>query len=86
MILAKLCHARPHVRFKTKNIPFRFSVFFSAERKDKGEGVLGWGNPRLRGQITPSLLIQLGLVCTQRETNPHVFQFESRVEAPDQDP
>lgn len=59
------------------NIPFCFSVFFSAERKDKGEGVLGWGNPRLRGQITPSSLIQLGLVCTQRETLPHVFQFES---------
>ncbi len=59
------------------NIPFRFSVFFSAERKDKGEGVLGWGNRRLRGQITPSSLIQLGLVCTQRKTLPHVFQFES---------
>lgn len=59
------------------NIPFRFSVLFSAERKDKGEGVLGWGNRRLRGQITPSSLIQLGLVCTQRKTLPHVFQFES---------
>ena len=33
----------------------------------------------MRGQITPSSLIQLGLVCTQtqRETLPHVFQFES---------
>ncbi|KOM40725.1 hypothetical protein LR48_Vigan04g092300 [Vigna angularis] len=29
--------------------------------KDKGEGVLERGNPRLRGQITPSSLIQLGL-------------------------
>ncbi|KAK7375891.1 hypothetical protein VNO78_35206 [Psophocarpus tetragonolobus] len=46
-------------------------------RKDKGEGVLERGNPRLRGQITPSSLIQLGLVCSQRETLPHVFQFES---------
>ncbi|CAB4277237.1 unnamed protein product [Prunus armeniaca] len=61
------------------NSSFCFSVFFSAERKDKGEGVLGWGNPRLRGQITPSSLIQLGLVCSQRETNPHVFKFESHL-------
>ncbi|YP_009532858.1 hypothetical protein (mitochondrion) [Glycine soja] len=76
MILAKLCHAHPPWSLK-KNIPFCFSVFFSAERKDKGEGVLERGNPRLRGQITPSSLIQLGLVCSQRETLPHVFQFES---------
>jgi hypothetical protein len=89
MLLAKLCHARPPWSFKKKNIPFSFSVFFSAERKDKGEGVLGW--TRLRGQITPSSLIQLGLVCSQRETLPHVFKFESHplsflwVKAPDQD-
>ncbi|WVZ26863.1 hypothetical protein V8G54_000203 (mitochondrion) [Vigna mungo] len=76
MILAKLCHAHPPWSLK-KKIPLCFSVFFSAERKDKGEGVLERGNPRLRGQITPSSLIQLGLVCSQRETLPHVFQFES---------
>lgn len=43
------------------------------ERKDKGEGVIEWRNPRLRGQITPSSLIQLGL----QKRDPR-FQFESQ--------
>ncbi|KAF4349956.1 hypothetical protein G4B88_002378 (mitochondrion) [Cannabis sativa] len=57
--------------------PISPSVFPSSSLPKGKTKARGWGNPRLRGQITPSSLIQLGLVCTQRETLPHVFQFES---------
>ena len=55
-------------------------------KKKARESSYGWGKPRERGKITPSSLIQLGLVFKQRETIPHVFQRYLWVEAHDQDP